>query len=79
MDPWDLDSRHPARGKMAEFGTKTFIFSTRDAEDEPVTVIGEYDYRVDSEGTSLLEVRYWPNDEFLLDDVYDYCHKLTGA
>lgn len=77
LDPWDFDSRHPARLRPAEIGTRAFVCSLENGEGEMVTFIGEADYRTDSEGTSITDIRYWPYDKSMADSVDEYVRTVV--
>lgn len=61
VDPWDFDSRHPARAKSAEFGTKRFICQLKDCDDESLTFLGSVDYRIDEFGVTIENLEYFPH------------------
>lgn len=71
IDPWDFDSRHPARGRPALFGTKKFL-ATLDDGSELLTFFGEVDWREDSEGFTITDIRYWPDNEDMRESVEDW-------
>lgn len=70
-DHWDELDNHPARIRMAEFGTRDFSCTLDDGEDL-LTFFGQADYRVDSEGTTITEVRYWPRNEGMREAVEEW-------
>lgn len=75
-DHWDELNNHPARIRMAEFSTRKWFKTFLDQDEDLVSVAGEVDYKVDSQGLTILFVRFWPYNEFLEDAVHDYCVEI---
>lgn len=72
IDPWDFDSRHPANGKSAEFGHKTFVAQLEDCHGETLTFLGSVDYKVDELGLTIEKLEFFPHYAAMRESVEDW-------
>jgi hypothetical protein len=76
MDYWEELNDHPSRSKSALFGTKNFFCHLEDLDGEMLTFYGEVDWREDSEGLRITDIRYWPPNESMRESVEDFVFSL---
>lgn len=74
-DWWDYDSRHPANGRSAIFGSKLFL-AVLDLDDDVRTYSGRVDYKIDELGLHIEGIEYYPSDEGVRDLVEEYVRGL---
>lgn len=73
-DHWDELNNHPARERAAIFGTRRFLAQLVDGEGDLLTFFGEVDWREDSEGLRVTDIRYWPDNESMRESIEEYVY-----